>query len=198
MFWIEDASLSVNNENVSVYLLRIASKRPSSITLQHKLQWTSLVQTKSCFLARVDCPSARLESSIILAPRLSRLCRRNLSSLYLSIQTLPRYRPPKAWQIRCTSCRLRRTMSHRWVDWWLDLFAVSKRFGRIQYYINAMLKPEWRIIARWSSVFLCVVHADDFVWFMFVHGHFGASEQTLNTRKHLSEQYKGKHEIKVQ
>ena len=57
---------------------------------------------------------------------------------------------------------------------------------------------QWRIIARWSSVFPGIVHADDFVWLMFVHERFSASEQTLNTQKHLSGLYKGKHEIKVQ
>ena len=60
------------------------------------------------------------------------------------------------------------------------------------------LLVEWRIIARWSSVFPGVVHADDFRWLMFVHERFSASEQTLNTQKHLSGLYKGKHEIKVQ
>ena len=56
----------------------------------------------------------------------------------------------------------------------------------------------WRIIARWSSVFPGIVHLDDFVWLMFVHEHFSAREQTLNTQKHLSGLNKGKHEIKEQ
>ena len=43
-----------------------------------------------------------------------------------------------------------------------------------------------------------LVHADDFLWLMFVHERFSVSEQTLNTQKHLSGLYKGKHEIKVQ
>ena len=45
-------------------------------------------------------------------------------------------------------------------------------------------KREWRIIACESSDYRHIVHDDGFVWLMFVHERFSASEQTLNSQNH--------------
>ena len=42
----------------------------------------------------------------------------------------------------------------------------------------------WRIIACESSDYRHIVHDDGFVWLMFVHERFSASEQTLNSQNH--------------
>ena len=42
----------------------------------------------------------------------------------------------------------------------------------------------WRIIACESSDYQHIVHDDGFVWLMFVHERFSASEQTLNSQNH--------------
>ena len=43
---------------------------------------------------------------------------------------------------------------------------------------------QWRIIACESSDYRHIVHDDGFVWLMFVHERFSASEQTLNSQNH--------------
>ena len=42
----------------------------------------------------------------------------------------------------------------------------------------------WRIIACEWSDYRHIVHDDGFVWLMFVHERFSASEQTLNSQNH--------------
>ena len=69
---------------------------------------------------------------------------------------------------------------------YVSLFVMNlqKQFFKNISLSHFTIMLQWRIIACESSDYRHIVHDDGFVWLMFVHERFSASEQTLNSQNH--------------